>query len=136
MELEQRHIVKFLHFKDLKLGDIALELFNLYGQVGHAKPSIKNWLPQLRLGRKDLTTQHMGGRPTLDETDTEIPSVLRISLFPWVRRIANSPGIPASMVFLALRRKDSLQKRLTPLGSADVDPRTSAKTNRTCGTIT
>jgi hypothetical protein len=28
MELKQRHVIKFLHVKDLKLDEIATELFN------------------------------------------------------------------------------------------------------------
>jgi hypothetical protein len=84
MEFEQHHILKFLHFKDRKLGDIAVELFNPYGQDAYTGSSIKYWLHQLRLGRKDLTAQHVGVRPPLDEPDTEILSVLKSSPFSLV----------------------------------------------------
>jgi hypothetical protein len=47
MELEQRHIIKFLHLKGLKLDDIATELANVYGKDPYANPSIKYRLHQL-----------------------------------------------------------------------------------------
>jgi hypothetical protein len=61
MELEQHHVFKFLHLKGLKLGDIAVELSSLYGQDAYARSRIKHWLHQLRLGRKNLTTQDVSG---------------------------------------------------------------------------
>jgi hypothetical protein len=96
MELEQHHIIKFLHLTDLKLGDIVVELSSLSGKDAHTRSSIKYWLHQLRLGRIDLTTQHAGGRPPLDDIDTELLSVLSPSPFSWVRTIADSLGIPES----------------------------------------
>jgi hypothetical protein len=100
MEVEQRRIIKFLHLKGLKLGDIFVELSTLSGEDAYTRPSIKYWLHQLKLGRTDLTTQYVGGRPYLDDTDAEIPSVLQISPFSSVRTIAGSMGIPTSMVDL------------------------------------
>jgi hypothetical protein len=99
MEVEQRCIIKFLHLKGLTLGDVVVELSTLYGENASPWPSIKYWLHQLKLGRTDLKTQHVGGRPYLDEPDAEIPSVLRISPFSSVRTIADSLGIPGSTVF-------------------------------------
>jgi hypothetical protein len=84
MEVEQRCIIKFLHLKGLKLGDIVVELSTLYGEDAYTRMSIKYWPHQLKLGRTDLTTQYVGGRPYLDDTDAEILSVLRISPFSWV----------------------------------------------------
>jgi hypothetical protein len=72
MELEQRNIIKFLHLKGPKLGDITVELSSVHGQDVSTRSSIKYWLHRLRPGRKDLTIQHIGGRPPLDDTDTEI----------------------------------------------------------------
>jgi hypothetical protein len=105
MEVEQRCIIKFLHLKGLKLGDILVELSTLYGEDAYTRPSIKYWLHQLKLGRTNLTTQHVGGRPYLDDTDAEILLVLRISPFSSVRTIADSLGIPASPVDLHLVEK-------------------------------
>jgi hypothetical protein len=105
MEVEQRCIIKFRHFKGLKLGDIVVELSTLYGEDAYTRPSIKYWLRQLKLGRTELTTQHVGGRPYLDDTDAEILSVLRISPFSSVRTIADSLGIPAYTVYLHLIEK-------------------------------
>jgi hypothetical protein len=81
MELEQRHIIKFLHHKGLKLDNVVTELPDMYGQDACAKLSIKYWFHQLRLGRKDLTTQLLGGRTTFDDTNAEILSILRRSPF-------------------------------------------------------
>jgi hypothetical protein len=99
MELEQRHIIELLHLKNLKLGDVAVELSNVYGQDAHPRSSIKYWLHQLKLRRKDLTTQRVGGRSPLHDTDTEILSVLRVSQFSLVRTIADSLSNPASTVY-------------------------------------
>jgi hypothetical protein len=86
-----------------------VELSTLYGEDAYTRPSIKYWLHQLKLGRIDITTQHVGGRPDLDDTDAEILSVLRISPFSSVRTIADSLGIPASTVYLHLVEKIGLQ---------------------------
>jgi hypothetical protein len=63
---------------------------------------MKYWRHQLKLGRTDLTTQHIRGKPYLDDTDAEILSVLRMSPFSSVRTIADSLGISASTVYLHL----------------------------------
>jgi hypothetical protein len=81
MEFEQHHIIKFLHLKGLKREDIARELSNLSRQDASAKLSIKYWLHQLKLGRKDLTTECVGGKSSLDDTDTEILSLAGRSRF-------------------------------------------------------
>jgi hypothetical protein len=81
MELERRLVIKFLHVKGIRLGNIVTELSDMSGRYVHAKPSIKYWPHQLRLGRKDLTIHHLSGRPTLDDTDAEISSMFRISPF-------------------------------------------------------
>jgi hypothetical protein len=82
MELEQGHIMKFLYPKGLKLDDIAPELSNLDGHNACIKLSAKHSLHQLNLGRKDLTTQDVGGT-SLDDTGVDILPVLRRSLFSW-----------------------------------------------------
>jgi hypothetical protein len=63
MDVEQRCIIEFLHLKGLELGDIVVELSILYVEDGYTRPSIKYWLHQLKLGKADLTTQHVGGKP-------------------------------------------------------------------------
>jgi hypothetical protein len=71
MVLEQRHVVKFLHLKDLKLCKITTELSSAYGQDADTSPSIKEWIYQVRLERMDDQAQHVGERPTSDNLDTE-----------------------------------------------------------------
>jgi hypothetical protein len=44
MELEERHIIRFLHLKDLTLQEIAAQLSGAYGQEGHTRMGIKYWL--------------------------------------------------------------------------------------------
>ena len=102
MELEQRHIIKFLSRKGLKLRAIVTELSEQYGADAYDEPSIKYWLHQLKLGRKDLSTQHVGGRPPLDDTDTGILSILQRSPFASVRTIGESLGIAPSTVYSRL----------------------------------
>jgi hypothetical protein len=69
MYLEQRHIIKFLRIKGLKIGEIAKELPSSYYPNAYTPPSIKCWLHQIKLGRTDLRTQHAGGRALLDDID-------------------------------------------------------------------
>jgi hypothetical protein len=105
MQLEQRHVIKLLDLQGIKLGDIAVKLSSLYAQNAYPRLSIKYCLHSLRLGRKDLTTQHVGGRPLLDDIDPEILSVLRISPFSSVRTIADSVGISVSTGYFHLVEK-------------------------------
>jgi transposase len=79
MELEQRRIIKFWHLKGLKLQEIATELFSAYIHMARmrARPSIKYWLHQIKLERTDLQTQHIGGRPPLNDADAETLSLLQ-----------------------------------------------------------
>jgi hypothetical protein len=96
MDLEQRHIVKFLRIPGLKLKGIAKELSSAYGPDAYAPPSLKYWLYQINLGRTDFRTPHAGGQSTLDDMDAEILSLLRKAPFSLVRTIAESLKIPAS----------------------------------------
>jgi hypothetical protein len=105
MEVEQCCTIKFLHLKGFRLGDIVVELSTLYREDAYTAPSIKYWLHQLKLGRTDLTTPHVDGRPHLDDTDAEILSVLRISPFSLGRTIADSLSIPASTAYSHLVEK-------------------------------
>jgi hypothetical protein len=102
MELEQRHMIKFLHLKGLKLQEIATELSSAYGQNAHARRNIKYWLHQIKLGRTDLQTQHVRGRPPLDDADAEILSLLRKFQFSPVRTIVDSLNIPVLTIYLHL----------------------------------
>jgi hypothetical protein len=118
MELDERRIIKFLHLKGLKLDNIATKLSNLYGQDAHAKSSRKYWMHQLKLGTKDLTTQHVGGRPPLDDTGIEILWVLRRSKFSSGGTITDSLGIPPFMVYSHMLEKIGCRKLLISLGSS------------------
>jgi transposase len=77
MDLEKRHIIKFLRIKGLKLGEIAKELSSAYDPEMYTPPSIKYWLHQIKHGRTDLRRQQAGGRPRLDNIDAEILLLLR-----------------------------------------------------------
>jgi hypothetical protein len=50
MQLKQRHIIKLLHLRDLKLQEIATEPSSACGQDAYARQSIKNWLHQISSG--------------------------------------------------------------------------------------
>jgi hypothetical protein len=109
MELEQRHFIKFLHVKGLKLGEIAMELSDIYSRDAHALPSIRYRLHQIKLGGANLQGQHVGRRPPLDDIDAEIISVLWKFLFSSVRTIAYSLNISASMTHTHLVEKIDLK---------------------------
>jgi hypothetical protein len=76
MDLEHRHIIKFLPTKGLKLGEITKELSIAHGPDVYTPPNIKYWLHQIKLGRTDPRTQHAGGRPPLDNISDPILSFL------------------------------------------------------------
>jgi DNA-binding transcriptional MerR regulator len=109
MDLEQRHIIKFLRIKGLKLGEIAKELSNAHGPDAHTRPSIKYWLHQIKIGRTDLRTQHAGGRPPLDDIDADILSFFRKYPFSSVQTIAESLEISASTTYSHLVEKNGLK---------------------------
>jgi hypothetical protein len=56
MKLEQRHVIKFLHAKGLKLEKIASELSNADGADAYAPPTIKYSLHQIKLRKTDIQT--------------------------------------------------------------------------------
>jgi hypothetical protein len=109
MELEQCHIIKFLHLKSLNLQQIAAEPSSAYGQDADARPSIKDCLRQIKLARPDLQTPHLGGQPPLDDVDFEMLSLLRKFPFPSMRTITGSLTIPASTVYSHLMEKIGLK---------------------------
>jgi hypothetical protein len=74
--MEQHHVITFLDVKDLKRNEIATKLSNTYNRDADDPPSIKYCLHQIKLGRTDLQTQHVGGRPLLEDIDAESVMVL------------------------------------------------------------
>jgi hypothetical protein len=54
MELEEHHVIKFLHVKGTKLNEIAPEPSGPYDRDVYFPPSMKYWLHQIRLGRTVL----------------------------------------------------------------------------------
>jgi hypothetical protein len=101
-----------LQVEDVKLDEIATELSNTSGLDADAPPSIKYWLHQIKLGRTDHLTQHVGGRPPLDSIKAEIISILRQFPFSSVRTIAGSLNIPASIISIHLVEKIGLKNLL------------------------
>jgi hypothetical protein len=77
MHVEQRHIIRFLGIKGLKLAEIAKDLSSAYGPDAYTPTSIKYWLHPTKLRRTDLRAQHAGARPPLDDMNAEIVSLLR-----------------------------------------------------------
>jgi hypothetical protein len=66
-------------------------------------------LHQIKIGRTDLQTQDVGGRPRLDPAGAEIISVLRKFPFLLVRTIADSPNHPTSTICPYLVKTISLK---------------------------
>jgi hypothetical protein len=98
MELEQRHVIKFVRLKGLKFCEIAPELSKTYGQAAHAMPSIKCRLRQFELGKTDLQMQDVSAQLPLDDVDTEVLSILQKLPFSSVPTIDDSPNISASAI--------------------------------------
>jgi hypothetical protein len=109
MDLEQRHIIKFLRIEGLKLGEIAPELSSAYGPDAYTPPSLKYWLHRVKFGRTNIRTQHAGGRPPVDDIDAEMLSLLRKCLFSSVRTIGESLEIPVSTIDSYLVKKSGLK---------------------------
>jgi hypothetical protein len=121
MELEQRDIIKFLHLKGLELQETAPELSSAYSQDASARPSIDYHLHQIKLTRTRLQAQHVGGRPPLDDVDTEISSLIREFPFPSVRTITDSQSIPACPIYSHLVQRIGPKTFPTWLGSPHVN---------------
>jgi hypothetical protein len=71
MQLEQRHIIKLLHLRDLKLQEIATEPSSACGQDAYARQSIKYCLHQITSGelfskRNTLVDDHPSTMPMLN----------------------------------------------------------------------
>jgi hypothetical protein len=56
-------------------------------------------MPQLKLGRTDLKTLHVGERPALDDSAAEMFSLLCKYPFDSIRIIAEALSIPSSPVY-------------------------------------
>jgi hypothetical protein len=99
MDLEQPYVIQFLDRKGLKLEPIAAELSSTYGQDADERSSIKYRMDQLKVGRTNLKTLDVGGRPALNDIDAEIFSLLRKYPFASICIIAEALAIPASTVY-------------------------------------
>jgi hypothetical protein len=99
MDPEQRHMIKFLRIKGLKIGEMAKEISNTYCPDAYTPPSINYWLHQIKLGRTDLRTCHAGGRALLDDIDAEFLLLLRKYPFSSMQTIAESPAILPSTIY-------------------------------------
>jgi hypothetical protein len=107
MDLEQRHIIKFLLITGRKLGETAEELSSAYDPDAYTPLRLRYGLHQIKLGRTDLRTRHSGGRPPLGDIDTEFLSFLRKYLFASVRTAVESLEIRTSAIYSRLVEKIS-----------------------------
>jgi hypothetical protein len=110
MELEQNHIIKFLHLKNLKSHEITVRLSGISSQDERAPPSIKYWIHQIDLERTDPQLRHVGGRLPLDDFDTAIPSILRRFPLSSVGTIADAMNVPALTIYICLLEKVRLKQ--------------------------
>jgi hypothetical protein len=132
---EQRHIMKFLRIKGLKLGEITKELSSAHSPDAYTPPSIKCWPRQIKLGRTDPRAQHAGGRPLFHDINAEILSLLRKYPFSSVRTIAESREIPVSTIFFIWSRKLVLKISYF-VGSRYPNQRIAAEASRTLKSVT
>jgi hypothetical protein len=112
MDLEQYHVIQFLDRKGLKLEPIAAELLSTYEQDAYERSSIKYWMHQLKLGRTDLKTLYVGGRPALDDINAEVFWLLRKYPLASIRIIAEALAIPASTVYSHLIERMGFKNHL------------------------
>jgi hypothetical protein len=116
MEIEQRHVVGYLHCKGMKLPQIVAERVALYREYVFDENRVKCWLHEIKLHRSDLSDRPSSGRSPLEEIDARILQVLEAE--PWfsVQTIAEFFTIPVSTVHLhrttSLNMKSRHFKRL------------------------
>jgi hypothetical protein len=135
LDLEQRHIIKFMRIEGLTLGEIAKEFSSAYGPGAYPPPSIKYWRHQVKVGRTDPRRQHAGARPPFDDINAEILSLPRKYPFSSVLTIAESLGIPASTIYSYLIEKISF-KFFTSWSSPYANQQVAAETSQTLKSVT
>jgi hypothetical protein len=100
MEIEQRHVVSYLHRKGMKLPAIIVELAAVYHEDAFNENRVKYWLYEIKLLRYELSDRPSSGRPLLEDIDARILQVLEAEPWSSVRTIAAFLKIAALTVHL------------------------------------
>jgi hypothetical protein len=98
-----------LHPKRLKLREITTEPFNGCGQNAYTSPNIEQPIHDIKLGRIDRQTQHVGGRSAFGDLDTEILSFPLRLPFCSVRMTADALAISPLAIYPPVLKKIRLK---------------------------
>jgi hypothetical protein len=114
MEIEQRHVVSYLHRKEMKLPAIVTELAAVYHKDTFDESRVKYWQYEIKLHHSDMSDRPSSGRPRLEDIDARILQVLEAG--PWysVRTVDEFLKIPASTVHLHLITSLKLKESTEP----------------------
>jgi hypothetical protein len=72
MQSMQRVIIRFLANLNWDANKIAATLKEDFEQDAYALRTVQSWPVEIRRGRQDLADLQRSGRPTLDDTDSQI----------------------------------------------------------------
>jgi hypothetical protein len=110
MEIEQRSVVNYLQYKDMKLPEIVAELASIYREGAFDENKVEYWLQELKLHRSNLGDRSGSDRPPLN-TDARILQVLESEPWSSVRTIAKVLNIPALTGHLHLTTSLNMKSR-------------------------
>jgi hypothetical protein len=102
MEVEQRVIIKFLRFKEMKLRDIHHQFTLAFGEEAYTLASLKRWMHELKTGRTILTDDTRSGRLSIDHIDVLIRKHFSETPFASVRSLTEYLTIPKTTVWRRL----------------------------------
>lgn len=111
--IEHRAVIKFLHLKGLKGGEIFEEMQSVLGESAPSYATVKNWLAEFKRGRTCIQDEHRSGRPK-SVTTTEMVSKIHDMVLKDRRlklaEIANVVGISKERVFNIVTQELGMKK--------------------------
>jgi hypothetical protein len=111
MEIEQRHVVSYLHRKGMKLRAVVVELAAVDHEDAFDENRLRYWRREIELNRSDLSNRPSSGGPLLEDVDARILQVLEAEPWSSVRTIAEFFKIPVSTVHLHVTTSLNMKSR-------------------------
>jgi hypothetical protein len=111
MELEQRAIFNFLHFKKMKAAEIHSELALCFGNDTYTLSFVHHWVHEFKMSRVSVEDEPRSGRPSLDDVDAAILKQLLETPFFSLRTLSVNLHIPKVAVCEHMTKSLGLQCR-------------------------
>jgi hypothetical protein len=102
MEYDQRVIIRFLWKEGIDAHEITHIFQAEFGEHAYALRTVRFWIGEVWLGRKDLHDEMRTGRSLLDDLDTKIMAILDKSPFESARSIVETISVAHSTILLHL----------------------------------